>query len=99
MQHEARPWAAPTTGGGPGRGWGNQGWGLPREDNSDCLGNRACLLTFEKSCILDLERRGTGVQVRRAGYCLPLGPHPGATKLFHSCGSLGTEALCVVCTA
>lgn len=41
----------------------------------------ACLLTFEKSCILDLERRGTEIQVRTAGHCLPLA-HTHALPLF-----------------
>lgn len=99
VQHEARPWAAPATGRAWGRGQdGGTRAGTSHQTTTVTARSWACLLTFEKSCILDLERRGTGIQVRTAGRCLPSAhTHALRRSSSSSCSSLGTEALYVVC--
>ena len=97
VQREARPWAAPVTGGVQGQDGGTRA-GTSHQRATVTARSWACLLTFEKSCILDLERRGTEIQVRTAGHCLPSAhTHALRRSSSSSCSSLGTEALCVVC--
>lgn len=69
--------------------------GTPHQRTAVTARSWACLLTFEKSYILDLERRGTEIQVRTAGCCLP-SAHTHALRRSSS-SSLGTEAPCVLC--
>lgn len=82
VQHEARPWAAPATGRAWGQGQdGGTRAGTSHQTTTVTARSWACLLTFEKSCILDLERRdrNTGENSRP----LPaLGPHPRAATLL-----------------